>query len=106
MSSLKHPTVLEKATSHTGTQATLTLVGALSGSPLAALLPVLVSSLASERQKQRIETALLQIDATLREQSEALRNLSDSQYKLINESVLALLQTTSSEKAESSHNCS
>lgn len=100
LSSLKQPTTLEKAASHPGTEAALTLVGALSGNPLAALLPVLTNSLASERQKQRVEAALVQIDTTLREHSEALRNLSDAQYKLVNESVLALLHTTSSEKIE------
>lgn len=100
MSSLKPPTVLEKASDHTATEAALTLVGALSGSPLAALLPVLAKSLASERQKKRVEEALVRIDATLNEHAEALRNLSDSQYKLVNEAILALLQTTSTEKIE------
>ena len=97
-SHLKPPTDLETVTGHTGTEAALTLVGALSGTPLAALLPVLSNSLASARQRQRVENALREIDATLNEHSEVLRNLSDSGYKLLNEAILALLYTTSPEK--------
>ncbi len=100
MSLLKPPTPLEKIAGHTGTEAALTLVGALSGSPLAALLPVLSNSLASGRHRQRVENALTQIDATLNEHAELLHNLSDSQYKLINETILALLHTTNREKIE------
>lgn len=100
MPSLSPPTVMEKASSHVATEAALTLAGALSGSPLAALLPVLANSLASKRQQKRVEDALNHIDTTLNEHAEALRNLTDSQYKLINEAILALLQTTSIEKIQ------
>lgn len=100
MSSLKPPTAVEKVSSHTATEAILTCVGALSGSPLAALLPVLTKSLASGRQKERVEAALANIDVTLNEHTDALRNLTDAQYKLVNETILALLQTTSAEKIE------
>lgn len=98
MSSLKPPTTLERVSGHTATEAALTYVGALTGNPLAALLPVLTKSLASQRQQERIEKALTQINTTLNGHSEALRNLSDTQYKLINESILALLHTTDTEK--------
>lgn len=97
-SHLKSPSALERVSSHPVTEAALTLVGALSGNPLAALLPVLSNSLASARQGQRVEEALRQIDATLKEHSEVLHNLSDSQYKLVNEAILALLHTNSPEK--------
>ncbi len=100
MSSLKPPTVFETASGHVATEAALSVVGALSGSPLAALLPVLTKSLASERQQKRVEDALLNIDNTLKTQAEALRNITDEQYKLVNEAILALLQTTSTEKIE------
>jgi type II secretory pathway pseudopilin PulG len=89
---------LEKIAGNLGTEVALTFVGALSGSPLAALLPVLSNFLASTRQKQRIEEALQDIDATLNAHADALRDISDSQYKLINETILALLQTISAEK--------
>lgn len=91
-------TNLEKVTDCLPTVATLTLVGALSGNPLAALLPVLSSSLASGRQKKRVEEALTEINSVLTEHAIALRDISDAQYKLINEAILALLYTTNAEK--------
>ena len=100
MPSISTPTAVERASGHVATEAVFTLVGALSGSPLAALLPVLANSLASERQQKRVEDALIQIETTLNAHAEALRNLTDSQYKLINEAILALLQTTNAEKIE------
>lgn len=100
MSSLESTTTVEKISGHLFTETVLTYVSALSGNPLAALLPILTNSLASERQKNRIETALTEIDATLHKHSEKLRNLDDAQYKLINEAILALLQTTSHNKIE------
>jgi len=100
MSSLKPPSGLESVSGNLGTEAALTLVGALSGNPLAVLLPILSSSLASERHKKRVEDALEDIDATLRQHEDELRQLSDSQYKVLNEAILALLQTTSQEKIQ------
>lgn len=78
----------------------MTVIGALSGNPLGALLPVLANSLASERHKARVEAILLAIDVTLRDHSEALKDLSDAQYQLLNESILALFQTTSEGKLQ------
>lgn len=100
MSSLKLPSRLENASGSLGTKAALTLIGALSGNPLAALLPVLSSSLASERHKQRVEDAIRSVDATLKRHEGELRELSDSQYKILNEAILAILQTTSQKKIE------
>lgn len=100
MPSLSTPTALEKVTSNVVTESLLTVVGALLGTPMVALLPALSNSLASGRQQKRVESALTQIDAILNAHEEALRNLTDSQYKLINEAILALLQTTSPEKIE------
>lgn len=65
---------------------------------MAVLLPVLGKSLAAERQKARVEAALVEIDKVLRDHSQVLDSLSDAQYKLINEAVLSLLHTTSEEK--------
>lgn len=92
------PSRLETVAGNLGTESALTLVGAFSGNPLAALLPVLSKSLASERQRKRVEAALTEISQELESHSDTLRNLSDSQYKLINESILALLHTTNAEK--------
>lgn len=92
------PTAVEKVADSLPTEAALTLVGALSGNPLAALLPVLATSLASERHKRRVENELAEINALLKAHERELRNISDAQYKLINETILALLHTTSKEK--------
>ena len=81
-------------------QATLTAVAALAGGPLAALLPVLASTLAAERQRKRVEAALADIERTLLAQREKLSSLTDGQYKFVNEVVLTLLHTTDKEKIE------
>jgi hypothetical protein len=45
-----------------------------------------------------VEAALAEINSVLTAHESALRNISDAQYKLINEAILALLHTTSQEK--------
>ncbi len=94
MTQLKPPTALERISGNVATESALTVVAALVGGPLAPLLPVLAKSLASERQKARLELAFMDINAALEEHGEQIRDLSDEQYKIINEAVLALLQTT------------
>lgn len=100
MTSLKPATALEKIAGHPLTEATMTAIATLSGTPLAAVLPILSNTLASARHTARVEAALTEVNMMLTEHSEALHNLSDSQYKLINETVLALLHTTHVEKIE------
>lgn len=92
------PTKLENIAGSVPSEAALTLVGVLSGNPLAALLPVLSNSLASGRQKKRVEAALADINSVLTIHANTLRNINDAQYKLINEVILTLLHTTSEEK--------
>ena len=100
MNRLQPPSRLEVLAGHPATEAALTYVGAVSGNPLLALLPVLAKSLASERQKQRVEGALTEMNAILTQHESLIRALTDEQYKLINESILALLHTTSIAKIE------
>lgn len=97
-SPLQPATAVEKIAGSVATESALTVVGALAGGPLAPLLPVLAKSLASERQQRRIEAALSEIGSLLEAHDQALRNLTDAQYKLINETILAILHTTSDEK--------
>lgn len=92
------PTKLENFAGSVSSEAALTLVGVLSGNPLAALLPVLSNSLASGRQKKRVEAALADINSVLTIHANTLRNINDAQYKLINEVILTLLHTTTEEK--------
>ena len=76
----------------------LAATAAYAATPLAALLPVLGQTLAAERQRRRIEQEIAEISESLERQEEKLKHLTDEQYKLVNETILALLQTTSIEK--------
>ncbi len=98
MPPLKSPTALERVTGNVATESALTYLASWAGGPLAALLPVLSKSLASERQKARVEQTLVEINQILEKHDAEIRNLSDEQYKIINEAVLALLQATQAEK--------
>ena len=92
------PTTVEKIAGNIGTESALTIIGALSGNPLAPLLPILSKSLASDRQQKRVEAALIEINSVLEAHADALREITDGQYKLINEAILAFLHATSAEK--------
>ena len=98
MSSLKPPSVVEKAAGNLPVEAALTVIAAAAGAPLTALLPVLAKSLASERQKQRVEATLREMNEVLLKHVALLATLTDQQYKFINEAVLALLHTTNENK--------
>lgn len=94
----KAPSSIERISGSVVTQSALAAISALSAGPLAALLPILAGSLAAERQKVRVERFLCDITEVLEQHEEEIRNLSDEKYKLINETVLALLQTTEQAK--------
>ncbi|MCV2355565.1 hypothetical protein LNV09_15575 [Paucibacter sp. B2R-40] len=65
---------------------------------MAPLVPVLAKSLAATRQQARVEGALREMSAVLQEHADAIEHLTDAQFKLINESVLAVLSCTQSSK--------
>jgi hypothetical protein len=92
------PTLIEQQAGSLMTQGTIAAIAAQVASPLSALLPVLMNSLAAERHKKRVEKALGEIDAQLRVHSDVLKTLSDDQFKFVNEVVLAIVQTTEDEK--------
>ena len=98
MSSIKSLSALEKVAGSLPTEAALTAIAAAAGTPLTALLPVLGKSLAAERQKQRVEATLEEMNSILAQHSAQLNALTDQQYKFINEAVLALLHTTNESK--------
>lgn len=102
MSALKPPTTLEIVSGSLPTELALTTVATIAsgGGVLAPLLPVLAASLASQRHRGRVEEALVEIQATLEAHSDVIKNISDGQYQLINETVLALLRATSTEKIQ------
>ena len=71
---------------------------AVAGGLLAPLLPVLAKSLAATRQQQRVQAELAEIRSLLEKNETAVVALTDQQYKLVNEAVLALLHTTEAAK--------
>jgi hypothetical protein len=98
MPPVRSSTLVETASGGLPAEAALTVIAALVGGPVAPLLPVLAKSLAATRQRQRIEATLLDICNELEKHEQALVVMTDAQYKLVNESVLALLQTAQVEK--------
>ena len=95
---IAQPSALERVSGALSTDLAATLIAAFSGMPVAALLPVLTNALASGRHKERVERALGEIAETLEAHATAIRDLSDAQYKAINETVLTVLQTVEDEK--------
>ncbi|WP_041280562.1 hypothetical protein [Desulfosudis oleivorans] len=91
---------VEKISENLLTNIGATLLSAFSGNPVASLLPVLTGALASGRHKKRVETAIRKIDAILRAHEAQLKEITDAQYKIINESVLALFQTVEQRKID------
>ena len=98
MNEASQPTDLERIAGGLLVEAAATVIAALAGGPLAALLPVLSKSLAATRQRQRVESYLREIAVVLESHAAALRELTDEQYKIVNEAILASLQTTQEEK--------
>ena len=91
-------TSVERVSSSLAIQGSLAVVSALAGGPLAALLPVLATTLASKRQSERVTKALAEIQTVLHSLTQNIDALSDPQYKLLNETVLALLHTADDNK--------
>jgi hypothetical protein len=89
---------LEKVAGNTCTEIAATLLAGFSVNPFAALLPVLTNALASGRHKSRVEKSINEISAVLDEHSDLLRNITDQQYKLINETVLSIFNTVDTYK--------
>ena len=95
---LKSPTRLEKISGSVATESSLAILAVADGGLVSVVLPILAKSLAGERQKKRFEQAISDIGDTLKMHEQAIRELSDAQYKLIGDMVLALTQTCDDEK--------
>lgn len=98
MSAIHRASVLERIAGSLPTEAALTAIGVVAGTPLTALLPILAKSLAAERQKERVATTLQEMNLLLEQHSTQLAHLTDEQYKFINEALLTLLHTTNVSK--------
>ena len=95
---IKKSTTLENIAGSPITLSAATAYAVIDGGVIAALLPVLTTTLASERQKKRVDIAIADLNLQLEQNKSALRDISDNQYKLINETILTVLQTTCDEK--------
>lgn len=98
------PSGLEKAAGLPAQLAFTALASLAAGSGygvvLAPLLPVLAGSLASKRAEARVIKALDQINQELGAEVGRLRELTDSQYKLINGGLLALFENCDDAKVD------
>ncbi|MEE9337025.1 MAG: hypothetical protein V3U87_03015 [Methylococcaceae bacterium] len=70
------------------------------GGLVAGLVPVLVNLPISKKYNEKIHNAFSEINDELGRQSSKLNILTESQFKLINESLITLTQTTELEKIE------
>ena len=90
---MEDETVIESLSGSLPITAGLTLLASVAVTPLAALLPVLSGTLAYGRQKTRIEKAIREVQSDLLECGERINDIEDGQYKVINETILTILQT-------------
>lgn len=102
MTTPKRATAIERVAGSLPAEAALTVFAATAmaaaAGPLAPLLPLLAKSLAAQRQQARVEAELMEVQQILAQQKADIRDLSDEQHKIINETVLALLHTTQTDK--------
>jgi hypothetical protein len=98
MKPIEPPTRLESLAGSKSAEIVLTAVAASAGGLFAPLLPVLAKSLAADRQRLRVEATLEEIRSTLEANEQAVRHLSDEQYRIVNETISAVFSTTSAEK--------
>lgn len=97
MTSLQHPSKFKRAAGSAIAEGALTMLAAFTGGVIAPVLPVLSKSLAAALQ-ERIEGFANEVANILSRHEAAIKDLSDEQYKLANEAVLAALHTTQAEK--------
>lgn len=91
---------LEKATGNLATKTAGTAIGVLGATvtPLAAFVPFLLETLASGRQSKRLDAAFKEIDTVLKKHEKLINELTDDQYKIINEGVSSALYTINENK--------
>lgn len=96
---MQKPSTLETFASHPLTQSVLSAASTVAASPiLAPLVPMLINCLATGRYQERVGKAIAEIEENLAFMQEQLKNITDPQYKLLNETILAIFQTVEEEK--------
>lgn len=96
------PSSVEKVTASIPVQGAANAVAAFGATitPLAAFVPFLFGALASGRQSQRLEAMFNEINAVITANAEKLKDISDDQYKFVNEAISAAFYTINQEKIE------
>jgi hypothetical protein len=82
-----------------GAANTVAVLGA-TVTPLAAFVPFLVDSLASGRQAKRLEAMFGELRILTEQNSEKLKDMTDDQYKVVNEAISAAFYTINQEKIQ------
>jgi hypothetical protein len=95
---MKPASSLEKFTSNLPVTTGTTALAAVLGGPVAALIPVLTSTLANGRHKRRVEAAISEIDSRLSAIENFNDSLTDPQFNLINNIVVTILNTPDDQK--------
>ena len=68
--------------------------------PLAAFVPFLLQSLATNRHSKRVDAAIKDINSILEAHRDAIRDISDAQYRLICETISSLFQSVDQDKID------
>lgn len=89
---------LETIAGSPATTIATTLLAAFTGTPIAALLPALTGILANERHSKRIRKNIRDISEDLERLKSDVQVMSDSQFKIVNEVILTIFQTTEDAK--------
>lgn len=94
--------IVEKITGNLATQIGANSLAVLGSTitPLAAFVPFLIDTIASGRQSQRLEETLNKINRLIESNKDAIKNMTDDQYKVVNESISAAFYTISEIKHE------
>lgn len=100
----------EALAGHPATSLVLTTCATLAAAPAGAavgavtlplaltLLPILLNSYANERYQERVATEIRYLNDTLASHEQAIRDLSDAQFKLINEVIVTAHQNLEQDK--------
>lgn len=76
------------------------LIAASMGNPLLALLPVATNAVGNHLSQERLKAHLAEIVTEVNQIADKLQRVSDSQYKVINECIIAWLQSTDRNKID------
>lgn len=101
---VEKPSVLERISGGLTVQAAATGLAATSAAVYApvgvVLLPVLANALANGRYQKRVEAEFAQLEVELFKCQDQIREMTDAQFKFVNETIITLTQTLEDEKIQ------